>query len=615
MSGGVDGSRVMKVRFPLVAKLIGMISLIVVLSMAVVTAVATGFFADDSRVSAEVNTLALNRAVALQMEGEIMAIYKGSLSLLDTLREGTDAESSVVNYFARNPSVAWIGVPGERVAMNNTFFRSYEVDEARIAEFLETRSGFIDRAKGGEYLLVNASASLGVPTAALFAPCRDFGSDNALICLFSTAAFQGSTQTDSAAVMIAVSQDGEAIVHPDFNAVSAAVNLSDDPLVGQAVTSSSANMVFRYRLTDGKDYIGAFHKVALGSFAVVSSVPLEMVYAAAIDVARRNAIITGIVLLLSILAVWFFSKTVSQPVLALVEAARAIKRGEYELSMKPTTRDELGLLTQSFAEMGKGLAERERIKETFGKFVNKEIAEQALTGKFALGGVRKTATIFFSDIRSFTSISERLAPEAVVEFLNDYMTRMVACVERSGGVVDKFIGDAIMAVWGAPSTKGSAALDAVSCLEAAINMRLSLIEFNKGRGGDDKPIIRIGCGINTGDCLAGQIGSAQRMEYTVIGDAVNLASRIEALNKPLGTDILVSEHTYRVVKDRIIAQEMPPIKVKGKAEPLKIYAVINLKGATGPSTLVELRSLLGIAPPEPVADLEQEEVKYEILKK
>ena len=468
------------VRFPLAVKLIGMTSLIVLLSMATVTAIATRFFAEDSRMGAEVNNLSLNRAVALQIESETTALFTGALNLLDNLRSDSSGsvrhDIIVSNYFTRNPTMAWIGVPGEETVVNRGFFSSYGIDESLVADFLRTKEAEAERARAGEYLLVNASVALGVPAAALFAPCRDYGTDNYVACVFSTANFQSIAQDDSYAALLAEGYDGEVVVHHDFAAVKSGANLSDDPLVSQSLASPSSNMEFRYRAADGAEYLGAFHKISLGSITVLSSVPLDLVYLAAVDVARRNAILTGIVLVLSILAVWFFSKTVSQPVLALVEAARKIERGEFDAVLKPTTRDELGLLTNSFSSMGKGLAERERIKETFGKFVNKEVAERALTGQLALGGVRKTATIFFSDIRSFTAISERLAPEAVVEFLNEYMTRMVHCVERTGGVVDKFIGDAIMAVWGTPVSTGDSKLDALASVRAAIAMRRSLIQ-------------------------------------------------------------------------------------------------------------------------------------------
>jgi adenylate cyclase len=348
---------------------------------------------------------------------------------------------------------------------------------------------------------------------------------------------------------------------------------------------------------------------------VTSSTPTELVYKAVFDVMRRNLYLTGVVLLFSILAIWFFSRSVTRPVMRLVKASRLIEGGQFELDMKSETQDELGMLTESFVQMGRGLAERERVKETFGKFVNKHIADQALKGRLELGGTRKVATIFFADIRSFTAISEKLSPEAVVEFLNDYMTRMVSCIDETGGVVDKFIGDAIMGVWGAPASAGSPKEDALAALKAMIMMRYALLDFNKDRGGEDRPLIHNGCGLNTGPCIAGQIGSTQRMEYTVIGDAVNLASRIEALNKPFGTDILVSEYTYDLVKDEVIAEAMPAIKVKGKEAPLTIYAVVKLKGAEGPGTLAELRQFLGIKQPEACIDVDKEEVKYEIIGK
>jgi adenylate cyclase len=456
---------------------------------------------------------------------------------------------------------------------------------------------------------------VGIPAAALFFPYKDMGTKNAMVVIFSTEELQNMVQTSSATESYVVGHDGSLIVHPDFELVKAGVSFADRELVKRLLASPSDNMQIRYRDTDKKEYVGAFRKLATGSLTVTSSTPTAMVYKAALDLMRRNLYLTGVVLLFSILATWFFSRSVSWPVLRLVEASTLIENGQFELDMKSASHDELGLLTESFVHMGHGLAERERVKETFGKFVNKTIAEQALKGKLELGGTRKTATIFFADIRSFTAISEKLSPEAVVEFLNDYMTRMVKCIDVTGGVVDKFIGDAIMGVWGAPASAGSPEEDALAAIKAMVMMRYALLDFNVDRGGEDKPLIHNGCGVNTGPCIAGQIGSLERMEYTVIGDAVNLASRIEALNKPFGTDILISEYTYDLVKDKIIAEAMPAIKVKGKAEPLTIYAVVKLVGAEGPETLDDLRSFLGIERPGTRIDVDKEEVKYEIIEK
>jgi adenylate cyclase len=259
----------------------------------------------------------------------------------------------------------------------------------------------------------------------------------------------------------------------------------------------------------------------------------------------------------------------------------------------------------------------------FGRFTNREIAIKAMRGQIKLGGIQKNATIFFSDIREFTAKSETFtkvfgedASDKIVYWLNDYFSHMVGCVEKTNGTIDKFIGDAVMAHWGAVYTAGSPAQDAYSCVAAALIMRKSLYEMNKehGKGDPGNPPIRIGCGINTGMVTAGQLGSNARMEYTVIGDPVNLASRIEALNKPLGTDILISEDTWKLVNKHFITEEMPSVTVKGKEQPVRIFAVINLAGIDkGPQTLADVRKLLGIEAPDITKiDVNAHEEKYKI---
>jgi adenylate cyclase len=246
-----------------------------------------------------------------------------------------------------------------------------------------------------------------------------------------------------------------------------------------------------------------------------------------------------------------------------------------------------------------------------------------MRGEIKPGGLPKHGTIFFSDIRGFTEKSEnftkefgREASDKIVFWLNNYFTRMVECVEKTNGVVDKFIGDAVMAHWGTAYSAGSPAKDAFNCVKSALMMRKALLLINKNRRLNDpgNPPIAIGCGINTGMVTAGQIGSDIRMEYTVIGDPVNLASRIESLNKPLGTDILISEDTWRLVKYFFITEEMPSVTVKGKEKPVRIFAVVNhISVTSGPKTLAEVRSLLGITPPDvSKVDTNAEEKKYKI---
>jgi adenylate cyclase len=199
---------------------------------------------------------------------------------------------------------------------------------------------------------------------------------------------------------------------------------------------------------------------------------------------------------------------------------------------------------------------------------------------------------------------------------------MVECVDRTGGLVDKFIGDAIMAEWGILVSKGN---DTENAINSALMMRMALLEFNKERAAKNKPLIKMGAGINTGPVLAGQIGSEDRMEITVIGDAVNLASRIEALNKPFGTDIIISEDSYNLVKDIFAADKMAPIMVKGKDEPQQIYAVLGrFDDPQRIKSIQELRDMLGTkvmpfrrrkddSQDENKKQIIEEEVKYEII--
>ncbi|MCB1318569.1 MAG: adenylate/guanylate cyclase domain-containing protein, partial [Leptospiraceae bacterium] len=189
-------------------------------------------------------------------------------------------------------------------------------------------------------------------------------------------------------------------------------------------------------------------------------------------------------------------------------------------------------------------------------------------------------------------LSEKRQPEEVVDFLNRYFTVMVDCIQSHGGVVDKFIGDAIMAHWG---TLAPSATDTADAIRAALDMRQSLLVLNAEFEKEGVPPLRFGCGINTGPVIAGQIGSEKRLEYTVIGDTVNLASRIEYLNKLFGTDILISSYTMQQVRGLFEAEELPPIRIKGKSEPEVVYAILGQTGdRQHPKNLRELRAMVGI---------------------
>lgn len=218
------------------------------------------------------------------------------------------------------------------------------------------------------------------------------------------------------------------------------------------------------------------------------------------------------------------------------------------------------------------LTGEKRLKSTLSRYMNKEVADQLLNSDGMLGGKMQELTVLFSDIRNFTTISEKLGAQETVAMLNEYFTTMVDIVFHHGGILDKFIGDAMLAVFGAPFTTGE---DTDRAVITAIEMQRALREFNARRSEKGLQTIEIGVGINTDTVLVGNIGSLKRMDYTVIGDGVNLASRLEGANKFYGTSILVSENSFNRLIYRYRTREVDLLRVKGKNLPAKIYEVLD----------------------------------------
>ena len=222
------------------------------------------------------------------------------------------------------------------------------------------------------------------------------------------------------------------------------------------------------------------------------------------------------------------------------------------------------------------ISDAKRLKTTMYRYMTQELAEQLLENPDAarMGGDRKEVSILFSDIRSYTTMTETLAAEEVVEMLNEYFEVMVDAVFDHKGILDKYIGDAIMAVFGSPLPLDDHQWMAV---QTAIDMRHRLVEFNQHRAKSQKVPIKIGIGINSDTVISGNMGSSKRMEFTAIGDGVNLGARLESSSKLYGTDIVISETTYRPCADRIWARELDFIRVKGKTKPVAIYELLGLR--------------------------------------
>ena len=283
---------------------------------------------------------------------------------------------------------------------------------------------------------------------------------------------------------------------------------------------------------------------------------------------------TVVFLLVGIIGMAVFVTLLVKPIGLLVNGVTAIAGGDFDQKINIKRADELGELTDAFNNMAKSLREKEVIKGAFSKYVTKSVVDRILEHKdgLKLGGEKKVVTIFFSDIRGFTPMSEALSAEQVVHILNEYFTAMTAIIFKYEGTLDKFMGDAIMAVYGAPIDYPDHAERAVL---AAVEMSEKMKELQAKWRDEGKKEVNIGIGINTGEVVVGNIGSNERMEYTAIGDNVNLTQRLESVAEK--GQILISAATYEKVKHKIDAVMLDPIKVKGKTDKVLAYSVTGLK--------------------------------------
>jgi len=611
-------------------KLISIISFIIIVAISSMIFLATYFFKSDNKIRVQESNHSITEITALKVKSEFISIIEKSRliarAMLDNIRGNDKKQYS--NIIIRNDKdfiFVGIAVKGRggsslkfiKSVYNTPLMKKIQISQKSVRAAHRSNRKIFFRSFNSETVIHNISYNFKNPVIGLSLPfqgSKKEGVKSVLISYIKLNRFLDAFSSAGITKIFLINGRGDIIAHTDSKIIVSGGNYINIPIIKMMIKSTLNNGQTRYRDENNIIHLGSFRKIGIAGCGVIATVEEEKAFQEVFNIQRRNIYLMIIVLSFAILIVFFFGKSITTPIIRLVNATYKIKKGEYNVDIEPAAKDEIGELTIAFIEMGKGLAEREKIKKAFGKFVNPELAELLIKDEVKLGGERKTIAILFSDIRSFTAISEDLEPEEVVDFLNEYMTIMVKCIDDTSGIVDKFIGDAIMALWGVPVSRGN---DSENAINGALQMRNALIEFNKGRGSLKKPIISIGCGINTGPVLAGQIGSEDRMEYTVIGDAVNLASRIEALNKPMGTDILITEDTYNQVKDIFAVKKMKPIKVKGKEKPQQIYAVLGrLTDRKRPENIEELRKFLNIKKPPIIQgkdELDQKEVKYEIL--
>lgn len=278
---------------------------------------------------------------------------------------------------------------------------------------------------------------------------------------------------------------------------------------------------------------------------------------------------------LAIILGYFLSKKVTTSLDHICGVVKEIGDGNLEVKAEILTNDEFGMLSKTINQMTQGLKERERLKMSFARYVSGHVLDQILQSDtpLKLEGEKRKITLLFSDIRQFTLLAEKLPPEEVVLLLNEYFEQMIEVIFSHSGTLDKFIGDGIMAEFGAPLEDPNQEENAVT---VAIEMQKQLDKLCDKWESENKPRIRMGIGIHTGEAIVGNIGSEKRIEYTAIGDSVNVAARLEQATKILKTPILISETTYLGCKDKFPFKDLGNMALPGRKEQIKVYTLEDL---------------------------------------
>ncbi|MBW2633649.1 MAG: HAMP domain-containing protein [Deltaproteobacteria bacterium] len=289
---------------------------------------------------------------------------------------------------------------------------------------------------------------------------------------------------------------------------------------------------------------------------IMSALSIEILY------------VSFICIVIAIFLAIFVSRSVSNPLKNLEGAMQEINQDNLTVRMEIVSNDELGAVSDGFNDMAKRLEATEQIKESFGKYVSKEIRDEILSGNITLDGEMKRVTLLFSDLRNFTTLVEKHHPTDVVKVINQYFTEMTSAIKTFRGQVLQYVGDEIEAVFGAPVVYDDHPDMAV---EAAKEMCRRLVILNNNLESQGFGPLKHGIGIHTGAVLAGNIGSKDRISYAMVGDTVNLASRIESLTKEYGCGIILSQTTHDLLTGKFETEQLSAVEIKGKKEKVMIY--------------------------------------------
>ncbi|MFM6927985.1 MAG: adenylate/guanylate cyclase domain-containing protein [Bdellovibrio sp.] len=578
-------------RIPISTKLITVTIVILVASTGTITFISSKYFEKKASEQVDIANLESAAAKAKEVDNIIASLVDKTRTSGSLLMKGASANEDLDFNFTQDKNFIALEV----LKLNGSSVESVarKIKEDALKPFNLTGSYFINlrswqkfpmrsvaegsiEIKNATYPKAPAMITIGIPLV------KDSQGKITHIVLadVALAPLEKPFTDPSERTQYLIDRSGELLAHKDEQKAMARLNMSQSPFVAKAMATKSPQFQTKFVDPDSdQNYFGASVKTSYG-VAVISQTSEATILEVSNEVKRRAIFVAGSAISMAIFFIFLFSMTLTSPIEKLADMINLVSKGNFDVKArdKVKSQDEVGDLAVAFDHMTEGLKERDKVKSLFSKFHGSSVAEDLIGKDIGVGGQSKDVVVFFSDIRGFTAFSEKRSPEEVVEMLNEYFGVMVKIINSHGGVVDKFIGDAIMAVWGVPRSSDQ---DAQKALRACLEMRKALESLNEKRIAREQPAINIGMGLHAGTAISGTIGSDERMEYTVIGNTVNTASRIEASTKAFGADLLVTDTVIDKVGSEFRVELAGAAEVKGRSEAIKMYKVRAYRDTNG----------------------------------
>ncbi|UYL09700.1 HAMP domain-containing protein [Bdellovibrio sp. SKB1291214] len=574
-------------RIPISTKLITVTILILVASTGAITLISSNYFEKKSSEQVDIANLESASAKAKEVDNIIASLIDKTRTNGSLLMKGEAASADLDFNFVKDKN--FVALEVLKINGSSVETVAKKVKEDVLKPFLLTEAYFVNLrawqqfpvrnlAEGGieiknaSYPKAPAMITIGIPLIK-----DDQGKiTHVVLADIMMAPLQKPFTDLSERTQYLLDAQGEVLAHKDEEKAIGRLNMKQYPFVAKAMGTKTPQ--YQTKFVDPQtrsNFFGASVKTSYGQM-VISQTSEAAILEVSNEVKRRSIFVAGSAISLAIFFIFLFSMTLTSPIEKLAGLINLVSKGNFDVKARDQVKshDEVGDLAVAFDHMTEGLKERDKVKSLFSKFHGSAVTEDLIGKDIGVGGQSKDVVVFFSDIRGFTAFSEKRSPEEVVEMLNEYFGVMVGIINAHGGVVDKFIGDAIMAVWGAPKTGPR---DAHNAVRACLEMRRALDKLNEARIARQQPAINIGMGLHAGKAISGTIGSDERMEYTVIGNTVNTASRIEASTKAFGADLLVTDTVIEKVGDAFKIELAGAAEVKGRSEAIKMYKVRGYK--------------------------------------